>query len=315
MSAELWVWIEHDGDRPKRVSLEALGKANELGSSVAVVLGHNTESIVLQVSRVASKVVVVNAPQLVRYNAETHTAVLVELLTQRRPAALLMGATFNGRELAPRVAARLGAAYLADCLALISEEGRLTAKRAILGGKAYAWQRPVVGSLCVASIRPNAFSLPGIHAPVPHEMASVEVPSPQAVTLEVRLGDVARPELTEAEVVVAGGRGLASPENFKLVEELADALGGAVGASRAVVDAGWRTHDDQVGKSGKTVSPRLYVALGISGAIHHVMGMDTAKVVVAINQDPAAPIFKDADYGLIGDVLQVVPALIARLKR
>ncbi len=315
MSAELWVWVEHDNERPKRVSLEALGKASELGEAVAVVLGHGAAGVAQQAARVASKVIAVDAPSLSRYNAESHAAALSDLLLSRRPAALLAGATFNGRELLPRLAARLDAAILGDCLDLKVEGGELAGKRAILGGKAYAWLRARTGSMVVVTVRPNAFGLPPIHDPVAAESESVELPEPRTQTLEVRLGEAARPELTEAEVVVAGGRGLAAPENFRLVEELADALGGAVGASRAVVDAGWRAHDDQVGKSGKTVSPRLYVALGISGAIHHVMGMDTAKVVVAINKDPAAPIFRSADYGLVGDVLHVVPALIERLRR
>ena len=314
MSAEIWVWVEHDGKQPRRVSLEALGKASELGTAVAVVLGNGVQAIAQQVSRTAGRVLVVDDPSLSRYHADVHTDVLAKLLEQRRPAALLAGATFNGRELAPRIAARLNAAFLGDCLDLAAEDGVLAGRRAMLGGKAYVWQRPKGDTMLVATIRPNAFTLPVIHEPGAQETPPVEVPTPAATVLEVRLGQSARPELSEAEVVVAGGRGMASPENFQVVEALADALDGAVGASRAVVDAGWRPHDDQVGKSGKTVSPKLYVALGISGAIHHVMGIDTAKVVVAINKDASAPIFKAADFGLAGDVLEVVPALIERLR-
>ena len=315
MSAELWVWIEHDGKQPRRVSLEALGKASELGTAVAIVLGYGAVDVADQISRVAGRVVVVDDPSLSRYHVDVHTTVLTELLGQRRPTALLAGATFNGRELAPRIAARTNAAFLGDCLDLtIDEDGLVNGRRAIHGGKAYVWKRPKPDAMLVATLRPNAFALPSIHEPGPKEPVSVQVPPPAGTLLEVRLGESARPELSEAEVVVAGGRGMASPENFRLVEALADALGGAVGASRAVVDAGWRPHDDQVGKSGKTVSPKLYVALGISGAIHHVMGIDTAKVVVAINRDASAPIFKAADYGLVGDVLQVVPALVERLR-
>jgi electron transfer flavoprotein alpha subunit len=316
MSLELWVWIEHDGATPRRVSLEVLGKASQLGTAVAVVLGHGASDVARQAARVASRVIVVDDPSLGRYRADSYAAALAELVGQQSPAALLAGATFDGRELAPRVAARLDAAFVGDAIDLAPDgQGSIAARHAVLGGKAYAWRRPRAGQMAVITVRPNSFPLPPIHEPAPVEAASVTLPSPRGTMIEVRTGGSARPELTEAEVVVAGGRGMASPEGFRLVESLADALGGAVGASRAVVDAGWRPHADQVGKSGKTVSPRLYVALGISGAVHHVMGMDTAKVVVAINRDPAAPIFKAADYGLVGDVLQVVPALVERLKR
>lgn len=321
MSREtLCVWVEHDGDRPKRVSLEILAKARELGArGVAIIVGHQTSAISQQVSRVSDSVLVVESQSFARYDAEVFTSVLTQIVEKVRPSALLAGATFNGRELLPRVAARLGGAFLGDCtdLAFDEVEGEtfLRGRRALHGGKVYAWLRPSLSAPAAITVRPNAFSLPKIHDPATVEAVEVSIPPSRATVVEVRRGETARPELTEADVVVAGGRGLSSPEGFRLVEELADALGGAVGASRAVVDAGWRPHDDQVGKSGKTVSPKLYVALGISGAIHHVMGMDTAKVVVAINREPSAPIFKSADFGLVGDITQVVPALIERIKR
>lgn len=314
-STSLWVWVEHDQGRPRRVSLEVLGKAKALGAqAVAVVLGDNTAEVAQQVARLSDRVITVDDPALARYEAGSHAEALVELVRHSRPAALLSGATFNGRELLPRVAARLRGAFFGDCTDLALDESELLAQRALYGGKAYAWLRPVDDAIAVITVRPNAFELPQIGEPAPIEPARVSLSPTRLRVLEVRRGESARPELSEADVVVAGGRGLASPEGFRLVEQLADALGGAVGASRAVVDAGWRGHEDQVGKSGKTVSPKLYVALGISGAIHHVMGMDTAKAVVAINKEPGAPIFKSADYGLVGDVHQVVPALIERLK-
>jgi len=318
MDATLWVWIETDGDAPRRVSLEIIGKVRELGAkAVAVVLGNNVGAVSQQVSRVADRVVAVEAQGLARYCAEVYTAVLMQLIERERPQALLAGSTFNGRELLPRIAARLGGAFIGDCvdLAIDDDGGTVRGRRGVHGGKAYAWLRPSTDVPAMFTVRPNAFGLPAIREPVTVEAAEADVPPSRSRVLEVRRGETARPELSEADVVVSGGRGLSSPESFRLVEDLADVLGGAVGASRAVVDAGWRTQDDQVGKSGKTVSPKLYVALGISGAIHHVMGMDTAKVVVAINKDPNAPIFKHADYGLVGDVHEVVPALIERLRR
>ncbi len=317
MSSTLWVWIEHDRDQPRRVSLEILGKVRALGArAVAVVLGHQPSTVAEQVARLSDKVLIVDDPALSRYDAEVHTAVLRELVKHSKPTALLAGASFNGRELLPRVSAGLGAAFFGDCTDLaLTDDGRLAARRAVHGGKAYGWFQNKAEKIAVATCRPNAFDLPTIGEAAPLEQARATIPNARVKVLEIRRGQTARPELTEADVVVAGGRGLASPEGFQLVEALADALGGAVGASRAVVDAGWRPHDDQVGKSGKTVSPKLYVALGISGAIHHVMGIDTAKVVVAINKETNAPIFQAADYGLVGDVRQVVPALVERLRQ
>jgi electron transfer flavoprotein alpha subunit len=316
MSAAVWVWVEHEAGRPRRVSLEILGKARALGlETVAAVLGHDAADVGRQVSRVADRVVVVEADALARYTAGVFADVLARLVAEAAPAALLAGATFDGRELLPRIAARLGAAFVGDCTDLAVDGAGLLARRAVHGGKVYAWLRPAAAPPAAITVRPNAFDLPAVGAPAPIETIAASLVQPLVRVVEVRRGETARPELTEADVVVTGGRGMGSPESFRLVEDLADALGGAVGASRAVVDAGWRPHGDQVGKSGKTVSPKLYVALGISGAIHHLMGMDTAKVVVAINKEPAAPIFKHADYGLVGDVHQVVPALVERLRR
>lgn len=316
MSGELLVWVEHEAGRPRKVALEALGKARALGGpAVGVVLGAGAGAVADSVAPYADRVLLVEAEALARYAADAHAAALAEVATRLGAAALLGGATFAGRELLPRVAARLSAAYLADCVDLGRDEGGLVGRRALYGGKAYAWLGAAApGGGVVATVRPNAFGLPEAAAPAPVERLALEIPPPAGQVLEVRRGEAVRPELTEAEVVVAGGRGMAAPEAFAVVEALADALGGAVGASRAVVDAGWRPHDDQVGKSGKTVSPRLYVALGISGAIHHVMGMDTSSVIVAVNRDPSAPIFKVADYGLVGDAAEVAAALAARLR-
>jgi electron transfer flavoprotein alpha subunit len=196
-----------------------------------------------------------------------------------------------------------------------ADGGDLAIRRPVMGGKAYAAHAVGDGPV-LAAFRPHSF---GADAPAGLATAAEEVAAPQVAprvtVVATETGAARRVDLTEANVVVSGGRGMKGPENFHLLEELADALEGAVGYSRAVVDAGQAEHADQVGKSGKTVSPTLYVAAGISGAIHHIMGMDTAKVVVAINTDPSAPIFGYADYGVLGDALQVLPALTEEIRR
>jgi electron transfer flavoprotein alpha subunit len=223
-----------------------------------------------------------------------------------------------GKDLAPRVAARLGAGLATDCTALRAEGGQLVATRPIYAGKVLAevtWDKPPA----VASLRPKIFE------PAPPDAArsaAVEMfPAPVAEadlrvrTVEVKAAAQGQVDLTEAEVIVSGGRGMKGPEGYGVLEELAAALGGVVGASRAAVDAGWRPHGDQVGQTGKTVSPRLYVACGISGAIQHLAGMSGSRCVVAINKDPDAPIFKVADYGLVGDLFEIVPALAGEVRK
>ncbi len=323
MSKELWVWIEHDRSKPRKTSLEVLGKARDLGCvSVAVILGAATADVASYVSRFADRVIVAESRALAHYTADAYASALARLIEDQRPDGLLMGGSVAGRELAPRVAACLHAAYIADCIDIVLDingptetpKPSLIGRRALHGGKVYAWVRPTGGCFPVMTIRPNAFDLPEQGIPAPIEAVAIDVLATKVKVLEARLHESKRPELSEADVVVAGGRGMGAAKNFRFVEELADALNAALGASRAVVDAGWRSHHEQIGKSGKTISPRLYIALGISGAIHHVMGMDTAGVIVAINRESAAPIFQVADFGLVGDVLEIAPALRERLR-
>jgi electron transfer flavoprotein alpha subunit len=230
-------------------------------------------------------------------------------------AAIVFAATATGRDLAPRVAARLKVAYASDVTALATEDGAVTVTRPVYAGKALQRAR-LTAEPAVVSVRPNTF--PAVESPKAGEAGTVQVPAfATLVTVrEIKAPAQATLDVSEAAVVVSGGRGLREPANFKLIEELAAAFGNAaVGASRAVVDAGWRDHGAQVGQTGKTVSPGLYIAVGISGAIQHLAGMRTAKTIVAINKDKDAPIFKTADYGIVGDLFEIVPRLTEEVRK
>ncbi len=272
----------------RRVSLEIAARAKELGEvEVVAVTGE-------------------------RYSPMGHAAAVAE--RARDADLVLVGATGNGRDLAARVAARLGRAYAAECTD-VSAADVLTVKRPMYAGKVRA--TATLPLPAVVSVRPGAWPLPADAAgPQVVEIA----PGPEDGRLRFErfaatASGGARVSLAEARVVVSGGRGLKGPENWKLVEELADALGAATGASRAVTDAGWRPNEEQVGQTGKTVTPDLYVALGISGAIQHLAGMSSSRVIVAVNKDPDADIFKIADYGVVGDLFEFVPAFTAAVRK
>ena len=229
--------------------------------------------------------------------------------------AVLIPYTAMGKDVAPRVAARVGAGLVSDVVNLEVKDGKLEARRPVYAGKALAtvrWE----GEPQMATLRPNVFALGTAEAARKYDTVTgtADVSTRRARVQSVQAAGAGKVELTEAQIIVSGGRGLKGPENFHLVEELANALGAAVGASRAVVDAGWVDHQMQVGQTGKTVSPTLYVAAGISGAIQHLAGMSSSKVIVAINKDADAPIFKVADYGIVGDVFEVLPKLSAAAK-
>jgi electron transfer flavoprotein alpha subunit len=218
-----------------------------------------------------------------------------------------------GKDLGPRIAARLRCALAVDVTSVEASNG-IRVTRPVYSGKA-VYSLSITGSPCVISVRPNAF--PAVDRASDPKVEELEAPSTDARcrTVQVREPETARLDVSEAGTIVSGGRGLKEPANFKLLEDLADAIGRcAVGASRAVVDAGWRPHADQVGQTGKTVSPQLYIAVGISGAIQHLAGMRTSKVIVAINKDRDAPIFKIADYGIVGDLFEIVPRLTQEVK-
>ncbi|MGH7529443.1 MAG: electron transfer flavoprotein subunit alpha/FixB family protein [Gemmatimonadales bacterium] len=229
--------------------------------------------------------------------------------------AIVFAATATGKDLAPRVAAKLGVGHAADVTDLASEGDAIVATRPVYAGKALQKVR-LLGKPAVLSLRPNVFTADEQATKVTPETLAVPEPG-RIVVREIKAAPAGTLDVAEAQIIISGGRGLKEPANFKVLEELAQAFGGraAVGASRAVVDAGWRAHGDQVGQTGKTVSPGLYIAVGISGAIQHLAGMRTSKVIVAINKDKDAPIFKVADYGVVGDLFEVVPRLTEEIRK
>ena len=294
--------------------------ADGLGTEVhAVVLGASGLSGVAgELGKVgADRVFVGESGAFERYSPEGFTTVLASFIKEHGCDAALFPASALGKDLAPRVAARLGVDYLSDATGLDVEGGSIVVTRPRYAGKVFS-KVTVRDKPAVLSVRPNVFQ--AAESPKAGEVQTLAVDFASAdfgaVVKEIRAAAGEKMDVSEAPIVISGGRGLQDPANFKLLEELAEAFGGraAVGASRAVVDAGWRPHGDQVGQTGKTVAPTLYIAVGISGAIQHLAGMRTSRFIVAINKDPEAPIFKVADYGIVGDVFDIMPALTAAVK-
>ena len=324
---DLWVFIETNGDgTAKNVGLELLtpGKAmaaKQGGALTAVVIGHHTDAAITAAAQHgADKVIVVDGPEYEHYTTDAYAIALCTLVEQYGPTSMLIGATNNGRDLGPRVACRLKTGLTADCTALdIDEEsGNVAWTRPAFGGNLMATilcpdHRPQIGT-----VRPGVFkkSAPvALRAEIIRE--KLHVPAEQIRTQLLKVIQEAAGALVDlesAEIIVSGGRGVGGPEGFEPIQALAKVLGATVGASRAAVDSGWIPHSHQVGQTGKTVGPKLYIACGISGAIQHLAGMSSSDVIVAINKDPDAPIFDIADYGVVGDLFQILPALTNEIK-
>ncbi|HUL77797.1 MAG TPA: electron transfer flavoprotein subunit alpha/FixB family protein [Vicinamibacteria bacterium] len=318
--AVILTFAEQRDGAVRRASLEVVSEARRLASGLgatvsAVLVGPGSQALADELASYgADEVRAFEDPALGAYAPEAWARALAQAVGATKPSAVLLPFTPLGKDLAPRVAAKIGAGLASDCVGLEARGGRLVARRPMYAGKVYAtveW----LSEPQVATLRPNVFPL---GPPDPSRRAtlvkgSVDVASRARVTA-VRATARGRVELTEASVIVSGGRGLKGPENFHLVDSLAEAMRAAVGASRAVVDAGWVDHQLQVGQTGKTVSPTLYVACGISGAIQHLAGMSSSRTIVAINKDPDAPIFKVANYGILGDVFEVLPKLTEAAK-
>jgi len=306
----------------RKVSHEVVTGARRLADA----LGANVEAVVCAAAAVpgsdrlgafgADQVATLANAGFARYAPEGCAQAIAERVKGGGYGAVVFAASATGKDLAPRVAARLGVALAADVTDVAVDGGAVVATRPVYAGKALLRVK-LAGKPAVLSLRPNVFTPVERPKAGAAEVVAVSVPAGRVTVREIKAAEAGALDVAEAQIVISGGRGLKEPANFKVIEELARAFGGraAVGASRAVVDAGWRPHADQVGQTGKTVSPTLYIAVGISGAIQHLAGMRTSKVIVAINKDKEAPIFKVADYGVVGDLFEIVPRLAAEIKK
>ncbi|MBI5170178.1 MAG: electron transfer flavoprotein subunit alpha/FixB family protein [Candidatus Eisenbacteria bacterium] len=317
------VFVEQRDGRVRSVSREALGQATALaaafgGPVVGVCCAAADPGLAALGEAGAEQVLFAQHEAFASYDGAGYAAAVAAAIAAVKPKVVLFAGSSMGRDLAPRVAAKVDAGLATDCTALVVDGGKLVATRPVYAGKALQ-KVSFPGALALVTLRPKAFAAPeaqpGKSAAVSALAFTWDASAPRAKVAAVVGASGGKVDLTEAEAIVAGGRGMKGPEHFAMLEELAGVLGASVGASRAVVDAGWRGHGDQVGQTGKTVSPKLYVAVGISGAIQHLAGMSSSRCIVAINKDPEAPIFKVADYGIVGDLFEVVPALTAAIKQ
>lgn len=323
----LWVFIETEEGKAKSVGFELLTPGRELADKqneklVAVVIGQNVEGVAKEaIAYGADEVLLVEGEEYYNYNTDTFAYALEELVKKYKPSTVLIGATNNGRDIGPRVACRLKTGLTADCtnLGIDEESGNMAWTRPAFGGNLMATilcpnSRPQMGT-----VRPGVFKKSAKDeaktGEIIREDIHLEADKVRTKLLE-RIKEVSESvNLEEAEIIVSGGRGVGSAENFSYIRDLAEVLGGTVGASRAAVDAGWIPHVHQVGQTGKTVAPKIYIACGISGAIQHLAGMSGSDTIIAINKDEDAPIFEVADYGIVGDLFEVIPAFIEEIKK
>lgn len=316
--AGTWVFVEQRDGNIRKVSFEMISKAKSFGDEVsAVVFGKGVEGQAAEYAKYgADKVYVVEGDVFANYNTGAFVAQMAAMIKEYAPNAVLFAHTFNGRDFASRLAQKLDAGLATDVIDAQISAGKGVFNRAIYAGKALA-KVEVTTSPILATVRAGVFEVvegAAAGAVVKPAVAATDADVYQTVkSFEPTVS--ARPELTEADVVVSGGRGCKGPEGIKVVEELADLLGAGVGGSRAAIDSGWLGHELQVGQTGKVVNPNLYVAAGISGAIQHLAGMSSSKFIAAINTDPEAPIFNVADFGVVGDLFKVVPLLCQELKK
>ncbi|MBK7367883.1 MAG: electron transfer flavoprotein subunit alpha/FixB family protein [Candidatus Eisenbacteria bacterium] len=317
------VFVEQRDGQVRSVSREALGQATALaatfgGPVVAVCCAAADPGLAALGEAGAEQVLFAQHEAFASYDGAGYAAAVAAAIASVNPKVVLFAGSSMGRDLAPRVAAKVDAGLATDCTALVVDGGKLVATRPVYAGKALQ-KVSFPGAVALATLRPKAFAAPEAQAGKTAAVSALaftwDASAPRAKVTAVVGASGGKVDLTEAEAIVAGGRGMKGPEHFAMLEELAGVLGASVGASRAVVDAGWRGHGEQVGQTGKTVSPKLYIAVGISGAIQHLAGMSSSRCIVAINKDPEAPIFKVADYGIVGDLFEVLPALTAAIKQ
>jgi len=320
MAKKILVVLEQREGRLKRSAFEAAGTASKISSdlnleSQAIVIGDEVENI-NEISKYGiKKIIHFRNKILADYSPSAYTDIISDYSKEVSANYLLFANTSLGRDLATRISVRLNAGCLMDCVNLDTSSGEIIATRPIYAGKALIDVK-LKSDVKILTIRPNVFKAIPLENGSKTEIVIKEINSPNIKTkvIEFKKSE-GKLDVAEADIIVSGGRGMKGPENFYLIENLAEALGGAVGASRAVVDAGWRSHREQVGQTGKTVSPTLYVACGISGAIQHLAGMSSSKYIVAINKDKDAPIFNITDYGIAGDIFEIIPLLTEEIKK
>ncbi len=316
--SKVLVFAEQRQGELKKIAFENLTLAKQLGDSlgaelVAVLIGDNIAGLGEALGKYgASKVITCQNQALSLYQPDGYAKILADIIKEEGATIVIMGSTLMGKDLAPRVAARLDAALATDCISVETADSDLKIVRPMYAGKVRATVR-LKSEIKMLTIRPNVYLAE--ENPVTTDLKEyiVDPAEIKSTITEVIAGSKDKLDVTEADIIVSGGRGMKGPENFHLITDLAKKFNAAQGASRAVVDAGWRPYEEQVGQTGKTVSPSLYIAVGISGAIQHLAGMSSSKYIVAINKDSEAPIFKVADYGIVGDLFEVVPKMLELL--
>jgi electron transfer flavoprotein alpha subunit len=321
MSQGILVFIEQRKGQIRKASIEALCEAQKHealsgGKVTAVIIGENIKGIADEVAKhKPAKIVLIDGPEFAEYSAEGYTAALTEAVKKLSPKYVFAAQTSMAKDFLPRAAARCDAPVISDVMSFIVDGDKLGPVRPMYSGKCYG-QYEINSPLAFITVRPNVFAIGTEDAGFKPEIEelSVKPENIRAKVVETHKAEGQKIELSEASIIVAGGRGIKGPENWGVLQDLCDVLGAALAASRAVVDMGWIDHQHQVGQTGKVVSPQLYIACGISGAIQHLAGMSSSKIIVAINKDPEAPIFKHATYGVVGDLMEVVPKLTAEVK-
>ncbi len=324
-NGELWVFIEHkDGkilDCSLKLACEGRTLAKKLGKELsAILIGYGVQGLAETLGPYGvDKVFVIENKLLERYNSDAYVQLISDLANEYKPAFILFGATSISSELAPRIAAALNVSLLANCIEFsLNEKGQIVGRKPAYGGNVHATVTPTCDKTIVATVDPKALDLEKVADPKKPQIINVEMKlSPETIKTTFIDYKKANPRtigVTEADVVIAVGRGVEKAENMKIIEDLADVLGASIGASRPAVDAGWVDHERQIGSSGKDISPTLDVVCGVSGAGHFVSGVRTSKFTIVINKDKGAPIFKIADIGVVGNIQQVVPALTKQLR-
>jgi electron transfer flavoprotein alpha subunit len=318
MAQGIFVITEQQGGAFRKVTFEIVSEGRRLADGfntdlTAVVMGSGVENITGELEKYgADKILVTDDTVLAEYTTDAYTNVLANIIKPLDPELIIIGASTQGKDLAARLSARLDAGMAMECVAIRLENSGLVFTRPMFGGKVLA-DVEIEGTPKIAAVRPNVMSIAESPKAASVEKADVRAGDVATSVIETKAEAGDKVELTEADIIVSGGRGTGG--DYAVIEELAALFGGAVGASRSAVDEGWRPHSDQVGQTGKVVSPNLYVACGISGAIQHLAGMSTSKYIVAVNKDPEAPIFAKADFGVVGDLFEVVPEIIEEVKK